>query len=73
MPNPEYYRGFSNEAEPIDIAENLTYNMGCALKYIARAGRLDGNVKGDVLGDIDKAIDYLIRERTRLGGAHGVV
>lgn len=44
--HPPHYQGFSNDAEPIDIAENLTFNGGNALKYIARACRIDGEVKG---------------------------
>ncbi|CAB0927344.1 hypothetical protein FRC0432_00804 [Corynebacterium diphtheriae] len=64
--HPPHYQGFSNEAEPIDIAENLTFNGGNALKYIARACRIDGEVKGDPCEDLNKAIFYLLRELNRL-------
>ena len=32
---PPHYRGFSNGSEVIDIAENLTFNTGNAVKYLA--------------------------------------
>ncbi|MFF4223210.1 DUF3310 domain-containing protein [Streptomyces abikoensis] len=60
---PAHYTGFSNNAEPIDIAENLNYNRGCALKYIVRAGK-----KGDEIQDLQKALFYINRELTRIGG-----
>ena len=64
--NPEYYRGFSRGAQAIDITENLTFNCGNAVKYLARAGRTDGNVKGHILQDLQKAKWYLEREILRL-------
>lgn len=64
--HPPHYQGFSHDAEPIDIAENLTFNGGNALKYIARACRIDGEVKGDPCEDLNKAIFYLLRELNRL-------
>lgn len=64
--NPDHYKGMSNGAEVIDIAENLSYNGGCAVKYIARATRQDGRVKGAVIEDLDKAVWYLKREKGRL-------
>lgn len=67
--HPPHYQGFSNDAEPIDIAENLTFNGGNALKYIARACRIDGEVKGDPCEDLNKAIFYLLRELNRLDPA----
>ena len=68
--HPQYYTGFSNGAEVIDIAENLTFNTGNAVKYLARAGRVDGRVKGDVLQDLEKARWYINREINRLKEAH---
>lgn len=64
--HPQHYTGFSNGAEVIDIAENLTFNTGNAVKYLARAGRVDGRVKGDVLQDLEKARWYINREINRL-------
>lgn len=48
--------------EPIDVIEDwqLGYHLGCALKYISRAGR-----KGDAATDLKKAIWYLQRELKR--------
>ena len=73
--NPSHYDGFTNGAQPVDIAENLTFNAGNALKYLARAGRTDGNTKGDseqVIEDLRKAEWYIQREIQRLGGVRGV-
>lgn len=63
--NPNHYQ-FSNGAEVIDITENLTFNGGNAIKYLARATRLDGQNKGAVLEDLHKALWYVEREITRL-------
>ena len=64
--NPTHYQGFSNGAEVIDISENLTSNAGQAVQYIARACRLDGQIKGDPLEDLSKSIWFLEREIERL-------
>lgn len=69
--HPQHYRGFSNGAEVIDITENLTFNTGNACKYAARAGRIDGQNKGNVREDLEKAIWYLNRELDRIGGNDG--
>lgn len=70
--NPNHYKGFSNGAEVIDIAEHLTFNAGNVVKYAARAGRLDESLnKNDAEGrveDLKKARKYLDREIERLGG-----
>lgn len=70
--NPNHYKGFSNGAEVIDIAEHLTFDAGNVVKYAARAGRLDENLnKNDLEGrveDLKKARKYLDREIERLGG-----
>ncbi|HAT1156515.1 DUF3310 domain-containing protein [Corynebacterium striatum] len=68
--HPPHYTGFSNGAEVIDITENLTFNAGNAVKYAARAGRIDGRNKGAVAEDLHKAIWYLNRELNRLEGNH---
>lgn len=66
--HPGHYSGFSNDAEVIDISENLTSNSAQALQYIARSSRIDGNNKGDTLEDLRKAQWFLAREITRLEG-----
>ena len=62
--HPAHYNGFSNGAEVIDIAENLSFNLGNAVKYCARAGRKD---KDKTIEDLNKAIWYIEREIERLG------
>jgi len=44
--------------EPIDVIEDwqLSFHLGCVLKYLSRAGR-----KGDRLIDLEKARWYLDR------------
>ena len=70
--NPNHYKGFSNGAEVIDIAEHLTFDAGNVVKYAARAGQLDESLnKNDLEGrveDLKKARKYLDREIERLGG-----
>lgn len=64
--NPSHYKGFSNHSEVIDITENLSFNGGNAVKYLARATRADGHIKGNPLEDLQKASWYIQREITRL-------
>ena len=65
--NPEHYRDFSNNTEVIDIAENLSYNAGNAVKYLSRATRTDGQTKHEnPLTDLRKAKWYVEREINRL-------
>lgn len=65
--NPEHYRNFSNNTEVIDITENLSFNGGNAVKYLARATRVDGQTKHEnPLGDLKKAKWYVERELERL-------
>lgn len=63
--HPDHYQ-FPGGVEPVDIAEHLTFNTGNAIKYLARAGRTDGRVKGEVLQDLRKAAWYIDREINRL-------
>lgn len=62
--HPVHYIGFSNGAEVIDITENLTFNLGNVVKYVARAGRKTK----DPIEDLEKAAFYLDREINRLRG-----
>ena len=65
--NPDHYRNFSYNTEVIDIAENLSYNAGNAVKYLARATRTDGQTKHETpLTDLRKARWYVEREIDRL-------
>lgn len=66
--NPDHYQGFSNGAKVIYIAENLTFNAGNAVKYLSRAGRIDGRNKGSILEDLQKAAWYVAREIGRIEG-----
>lgn len=59
----KYYYAQEREYEPIEVINDwkLNFNLGCAVKYIARQGR-----KGDVdkdIEDLEKAIDYLKYEK----------
>lgn len=61
--HPSHYaEGWSNGAEVIDITENLNFNLGNAVKYIARAGRKDPS---KLVEDLEKARWYLNREINR--------
>ena len=61
--HPNHYaEGWSNGAEVIDITENLNFNRGNAVKYIARAGKKDSAKE---LEDLRKAEWYLSREIER--------
>lgn len=61
--NPAHYQGFSNGAEVIDVVENLPYNRGAAIKYLARAGK---KAIADELEDLRKSEWYVQREIRRL-------
>lgn len=61
--NPPHYTGFSNGAEVVDIAENLPFNRGCAVKYLARAGKKHPDRE---LEDLKKALWFVAREIERL-------
>nr|DAI86617.1 MAG TPA: nucelotide kinase [Caudoviricetes sp.] len=63
--HPQHYQ-FPGGAQPVDIAEHLTFNTGNAVKYLARAGRTDGHAKGEILQDLEKARWYINREINRL-------
>ena len=64
--HPHYYaEGWSNNAEVIDITENLNFNLGNVIKYVARAGRKTD----DPVEDLMKAQFYLDRELERIDTA----
>lgn len=62
---PDYYR-FPHGTQVIEIARYLTSNAGQAVQYIARSSRLDGNNKGDRVGDLRKAVNMMLDEIERL-------
>lgn len=65
--NPGHYQNFSYNTEVIDITENLSFNGGNAVKYLARATRVDGQTKHEnPLTDLRKAKWYVEREIERL-------
>lgn len=61
--HPPHYTGFSNGAEVIDITENLPFNRGSAIKYLARAGKKNPDRE---LEDLKKALWFVAREIERL-------
>lgn len=64
--HPSHYaEGWSNGAEVIDITENLNFNRGNAVKYLARAGAKD---PAKELEDLRKAEWYVQREIARIEG-----
>lgn len=65
MSSTNYYE-FPGGIQAIDVARHLTGNASHAVCYIARSSRLDGNNKGDTVGDLCKAIDFLRDEIGRL-------
>ena len=59
---PHYQSG---GIEPIDFinSHNMNFNKGCAIKYISRCGKKEGESE---IKDLKKAIDYLNFEIERL-------
>lgn len=62
--HPSHYK-VDGLPECIDIIEKLglNYRLGCAMKYLYRAGR-----KGDYVEDLKKAVWYINREIEVLTG-----
>ena len=65
--HPKHYN--YGRIEVIDIIEDsrLNFSLGCAIKYILRAGKKD-----DIIQDLEKAKWYIEREITRLKGLKGM-
>ena len=59
--SPKYYTRGSIEVWDFIRDQGLNYHLGCAVKYICRAGYKDDSIK-----DLDKAIHYLTNERDEL-------
>lgn len=62
------YYDFPGGVEVRQISAHLTGFGAQALQYVARATRLDGKNKGDVVSDLTKAIDFIRWEIERLQG-----
>ena len=60
--SPDHYQ-FSNGVQVIDLTENMSFNRGNVVKYVARAGRKN---KDTEIEDLLKARFYLQRELERL-------
>ncbi len=54
--HPAHYTGHKSGVECIELAEQLPFCLGNAVKYIWRAGE-----KGDMRQDLEKALWYLLR------------
>lgn len=54
--HPKHYAAMTAKVECIDIARHLPYNLGCAFKYVWRAGAKDPATHKQ---DLQKAIWYL--------------
>lgn len=65
--SPKHYTE-GRRFEPKDVIRDwmLNFNLGSALKYIARAGR-----KGDIVEDLEKAREYLAFEIEALKAERG--
>jgi hypothetical protein len=60
--HPRHYQ-LPGGLEVLDLVEDLSFNLGNALKYCFRAGRKPG---ADAETDLKKAVFYLEREIMRL-------
>lgn len=61
--HPPHYK-LANGIEVIQLTEQMNFNRGNAIKYIARAGRKDAATEVE---DLKKAAWYIAREIQRLG------
>lgn len=61
----EYYK-FPDGVQVWDISRHLTGNGAQAVQYIARATRLDGKNKGEVISDLRKARGMILDEICRI-------
>lgn len=59
--HPSHYNLHPKGIECIDVVEEMSFNLGNAIKYIWRAG-----LKGNKIEDLRKAIWYLNREIGRI-------
>lgn len=59
--NPEHYKCHKSGIECITIAQEFSYNIGSAIKYLWRHGK-----KQDAIEDLKKAIVYINFEIERI-------
>ena len=62
--HPAHYTAY-NGLEVIDLTEQMNFNRGNAVKYIARAGKKDLTLDAEIQ-DLEKARWYIDREIQRL-------
>ncbi len=60
--HPSHYTSHPSGVECVVITEHMMFNVGCAIKYLWRAGLKDA----DAVRDLKKAAWYVAREITRL-------
>lgn len=65
--SPPHYTAYKG-LEVIDLTEQMNFNRGNAVKYIARAGLKS---KEHEIQDLEKAMWYISREIVRLRNADG--
>ena len=58
--NPKHYTSHPSGVECIQITEHMCFNLGNAMKYIWRC-----DLKNNAIENLDKAIFYIQREKTR--------
>lgn len=61
--HPQHYNEHSKGIECIDVIEDMSFNVGSAIKYLWRAGLKPGEATDQ---DLRKAVWYIERERERL-------
>lgn len=61
--HPRHYNVSPSGVECITVVEYMNFNVGCAMKYLWRAGEKPGV---DVVTDLRKAIWYIKREIARI-------
>lgn len=65
--HPKHYAALPAAVECIDIARHLPYPLGCAVKYVWRAGNKDQSLSGQ---DLDKALWYIEDYEAMLNDAY---
>ena len=65
--HPKHYNNDPSGIECIEIIRNMSFDIGCAVKYLWRMGFKDGN---PVVQDMNKALFYLEDELAYRGKGH---
>ena len=66
--HPPHYRSDPSGVECITITQHRNFCIGNAIKYLWRAGLKDDGSGEKHIEDLKKAVFYINREITRLGG-----